>query len=157
MKDKTIHPLVTRTQIKDMPEKIFEHRFNSNAVRHTKSLSDYVGMTHLGLHIVRLESGKESTQFHFHHQEEEFLYIISGKGIAEIDDDELEVTAGDFLGFTAPSLPHSMKNPFEEDLVYLMGGERKDIEIVDYPRIRKRLHRISGLRNVVDMSDIESI
>jgi len=29
------------------------------------------------------------------------------------------------MGFTAPSLPHCLKNPFEVDLVYLMGGKRR--------------------------------
>jgi uncharacterized cupin superfamily protein len=111
-------------------------------------------MTHLGVHLVRVESGKETTQFHFHHYEEEFIYILSGKGIAEIGEMQIQVEAGDFMGFTAPSLPHTMHNPFDTDLVYLMGGERLAFDVADYPRIKKRNFRIKGDRQVVDWENI---
>ena len=44
--------------------------------------------------------------------------------VAEIDGGEHEVGPGDFMGFPTPSLGHHLRNPFDEDLVYLMGGER---------------------------------
>lgn len=109
--------LLKAKEIAAMPEVAKVHPLNSQAVRHTKSLGDALGMTQLGIHLVRVEPGQETTQFHFHHQEEEFLYIISGRGVAEIGKAEVEVAAGDFMGFTAPSLPHCLKNPFTEDLV----------------------------------------
>lgn len=28
-----------------------------------------------------------------------------------------------------------MRNPYAEDLVYLTGGERRDVEIAGYPRL----------------------
>lgn len=101
-------------------------------------------MTQIGIHLVRVEPGKKTTQFHFHHQEEEFIYIISGRGIAEIGESEFFVEVGDFMVFTAPSLPHCMKNPFEIDLVYLMSGERRNFDVCDYPRLKKRLFRVNG-------------
>ncbi len=139
------------SDIEAMSETVKVHPLNSVAVRHTKSLSDAVGMTKLGVHLVRVEPGKETTQFHFHHQEEEFIYIISGRGIAEIGEEQFEVQAGDFLGFTAPSLPHALKNPFPEDLVYLMGGERSNFDVCDYPRLKKRLFRFNGDRQLIDL------
>lgn len=124
-------------------------------MRNTKSLSDAVGMKNIGVHLVRVEPGKETTQFHFHHCEEEFIYIIFGRGIAEIGDEEFEVAAGDFMGFTTPSLPHSMRNPFAEDLVYLMGGEWRDDDVCDYPRIKKRQYRINDERKLIDWEDLK--
>ena len=56
-------------------------------MRHTRSLGDQLGLTDLGVHLVRVEPGHDSTQFHFHHQDEEFLYILEGSGIAEIGDE----------------------------------------------------------------------
>jgi len=32
--------------------------------------------------------------------------------------------AGDFMGFPAPSVGHHLRNPFDADLIYLMGGDR---------------------------------
>ena len=146
--------LLKAHDIKAMQETVKVHGLNPQAVRHTKSLSDLLGMTHLGIHLVRVEPGKETTEFHFHHQEEEFMYIISGRGMAEIGDEQVEVRPGDFLGFSAPSLPHAMKNPFDEDLVYLMGGERRNFDMCDYPRLKKRLFRVAGKRQLVNWTDL---
>ncbi len=149
--------LLKVSDIETIPETVKVHSLNPQAVRNTKSLTDAVGMKRIGVHLVRVESGKETTQFHFHRQEEEFIYIISGRGVAEIGDMEFEVEAGDFMGFTAPSLPHSMKNPFEEDLVYLMGGERCSFDICDYPRLKKRMFRVNQERQLVDWEDVKSL
>jgi uncharacterized cupin superfamily protein len=148
--------LLKADQIAAMPETVKIHSLNSDAVRYTRSLGDALGLTHISVHLVRVQPGKETTQFHFHHQEEEFLYILSGRGIAEIGDRAIEVGAGDFLGFTAPSLPHTLKNPFDEDLVYLMGGERSKFDVCDYPRLQKRLYRADGDRQLIDWQHLKS-
>jgi uncharacterized cupin superfamily protein len=69
---------------------------------------------------------------------EEFVYVMCGRGIAEIGDDQHDVGPGDVMLFTAPSVGHHLSNPFETDLVYLMGGESRAVEIGEYPRLRKR-------------------
>lgn len=161
----SISHLLRASEIEAIPEIVYVHPLNSQAVRHTKSLSDAVGMSNLGIHVVRIEPGKESTQFHFHHQEEEFIYILSGRGIAEIGDKQIEVEPGDFMGFTAPSLPHCLKNPFEVDLVYLMGGERRSFDVCDYPRVKKRRYRFNEvseaspkvIRQLVDWDDFKPL
>ncbi|PZD75453.1 hypothetical protein C1752_00164 [Acaryochloris thomasi RCC1774] len=114
-----------------------------------------MGLERLGLYQVRVEPGKASTQFHCHRHEEEFLYILSGRGIADIGDAQYEVGPGDFMGFTAPSLPHCLHNPFAEDLVYLMGGERREYDVCDYPRIKKRQFRSHKQRQLVDLIEEE--
>ena len=48
-----------------------------------------------------------------------FIYIIGGKGKAEIGDELVEVKAGGFMAFTRNSLPHCMHNSSAEDLFYL--------------------------------------
>ena len=94
--------------------------------------------------LVRISPGKESFVFHAHNGEEEFIYILSGRGIAEIGDEEHEVGPGDFMGFPTPSVGHHLRNPFAEDLVYLSGGERRAMEVADYPRLGKRMVRVGG-------------
>lgn len=50
--------------------------------------------------------------------------ILSGRGRAEIADDIVEAGPGDITGFPAPDGPaHHLTNPFDEDLVYLMGAK----------------------------------
>ena len=87
---------------------------------------------------------------HYHHQDEEWVYILSGRGIAEIGDEKHEVAAGDFMGFVAGSAAHCLHNPNEEDLVYLVGGNRWPFDVCDYPRIGKRRYRINGKNVYVD-------
>ncbi len=130
------------------------HQFNDNAVRLTRALSDATGMQRIGVHLVRLAPGRESTQFHYHDADEEFLYVLEGRGIAELGDEEVEVGPGDFMGFPAPSEPHSLRNPFDEDLVYLMGGERNANDVVHYPRIGRVLVKSGGRRVWAEREDL---
>lgn len=156
--DRTLnYPLIKASEIEAMEEISRPHPLNNKALRHTKSLGDKVGMKNIGFHLVRVEPGKETTQFHFHCQEEEFIYILSGKGTLELGDEVIEVGPGDFMGFTAPSLPHAMKNESDDDLVYLMGGDRKQFDVVEYPKLAKRMYKHSGERQMVRISDAEPL
>jgi uncharacterized cupin superfamily protein len=134
-----------------------QHQFNDNAVRLTRTLGERVGLQRIGVHIVRLEPGRESTQFHFHDADEEFLYVLQGRGIAEIGDESFEVGPGDFMGFATPSQPHTLTNPFNEDLVYLMAGERNPNDVVHYPRIRRTMIKGPGPRRWVDWDDLHAL
>ena len=134
-----------------------QHQFNENAVRLTRTLSSAVGMERIGIHLVRLAPGRDSTEFHYHDADEEFLFVLEGRGIAEIGDEQLEVGPGDFMGFTAPSKPHAMRNPFDEDLVYLMGGERNASDVVHYPRIKRSMMKSAGRRAWVDWDDLHDL
>jgi uncharacterized cupin superfamily protein len=145
------HPLLTAEAIAALQEHVFVHPLNANAIRHTKSLSRTAGCIHLGVHMVRVTSGHDSTEHHRHGGEEEFIYVISGKGIAEIGDQHFEVKGGDFMGFGPDSLAHSLHNPFDEDLVYLVGGLDLDYDVVDYPKQKRRMYRLGDRRTYEDI------
>jgi uncharacterized cupin superfamily protein len=148
-------PLV-RSRDRD-PEETYSHPFNPSSLVHGASLSQSAGLERIGVHLVRVPAGKESFAYHRHHGEEEWLYILSGRGIAEIDGEEHEVGAGDFMGFPAPSVAHHLRNPFDEDLVYLMGGERKEVEIADFPRLNKRMVRRGTNISIHPLDSAESM
>ena len=150
-------PSLTAKDIREMDEVPNRHQFNDKAIRHTRSLTDRLGLSDLGVHLVRVEPGHDSTQFHFHHQDEEFLYILEGTGIAELGDEQVRVGAGDFLAFAKHSLPHNLHNDSDADLVYLMGGTRSDIDICDYPRINRRMYREHGTKTYTDMDDLHDV
>ena len=137
-----------------MPERAHVHQFNDQALRLTRTLSDAVGLQRIGVHLVRLPGGMESTQFHYHDSDEEFIYILNGRGIADIGESSFDVNAGDFLGFPAPSPAHLLRNPFTDELVYLMGGERNAADVVHYPRIRRSMIKSHGVRRWADWDDL---
>jgi len=134
-----------------------QHQFNDNAVRSTRTLGTLVGLERIGVHLVRLAPGRESTQFHYHDADEEFLYVLAGRGVAEIGAHTYEVGPGDFMGFPAPSEGHSLRNPFDEDLVYLMVGERNANDVVHYPRIRRSMLKGPAGRRWVDWNDLHDL
>ena len=142
-------PLLSAEAIAALPEHARQHAFNPNGLRHTKALSDACGLEQIGVHLVRLEQGRESTEYHTHAHDEEWIYILSGRGMAEIGERKAEVKAGDFMGFVASSPPHAMTNPFKEDLVYLVGGTRHAYDVVDYPRRGVRSYKFEGKRDNV--------
>lgn len=137
--------LVRTARVQDDPRVaeafVVRHPLNPRSEVHLRSLGDAVGLQRTGVHLIRVPPGKESFCHHMHHGEEEWIYVLSGRGIAELGDDEVEVGAGDFMGFATPSIGHHLRNPFGEDLVYLSSGERNRTEIADFPKLGKRLVR----------------
>lgn len=151
----TKHPLLRAADVQALPEEARKHPLDASLVRHTRSLGDAVGLTEIGVHFVRLKKGGTSSVHHYHHQDEEWVYILSGRGVAEIGDAKHEIAAGDFMGFAAGSAAHSLHNPNQEDLVYLVGGNRWPFDVCDYPRIGKRRYRINGKNVYVDAEILE--
>jgi uncharacterized cupin superfamily protein len=133
----------------------FSHPWNPNSELIGTRLSTLVGLSRTGVSLIRIPAGKESFIYHSHQREEEWIYIISGRGVAEIDDEEFEVAAGDFMGFPTPSVAHHLRNPYDEELVYLVGGENLDVEIADFPRLGKRMLRRGQDVEIYDTFDAQ--
>ncbi|MDI1482097.1 cupin domain-containing protein [Polyangium sp. y55x31] len=138
------------------PEASMSHPFNPNSLIHGHLLGMATGLERIGVNLIRVPPGKESFIYHRHHGEEEFLYILSGRGIAEIGDETFEVGPGDFMGFPVPSVAHHLKNPFEEDLVYLSCGEKKPTEIAEFPRLGKTMIRSGSQVSIFETSAAEA-
>ena len=134
----------------------FSHPWNPNSEMYGTRLGALVGLSRVGVNRVRVPGGKESFVYHSHYGEEEWIYILSGRGIAEIDGEEYEVAAGDFMGFPTPAVAHHLRNPYDEDLVYLVGGENHDLEVADYPRLGKLMIRRGQEVEIYDTSDAQS-
>lgn len=111
------------------------------------------GLRRIGVNLARIPPGKESFVYHSHWSEEEWIYILEGRGMARIDDVEYEVGAGDFMAFPTPGVAHHLRNPFDETLVYLMGGENRDTEVADFPDLGKRMFRHAKGVDIFDLRD----
>lgn len=140
---------LSAADIAAMPEREHQHQFNNNAIRLTRALGDHLGLERLGVSLIRLAQGRDSTQHHYHEADEEFIYIISGQGTAKIGDAYQPVGPGDFMAFSSPSAAHSLYNPNPEDLVYLLGGERNFPDIVHYPDDNKAMFKAGKRRQWV--------
>ena len=157
LKKDTRDYILTKSDIDNIPETKHVHQFNENAIRHTVSLSDIVGLTKFGLHLVRVEPGDETTQHHYHEESDEFVYVLSGTLSLRYGDGHYQLNTGDFVGFPAHGAAHSMRNDSDTDAVYLMGGSRPAIDICNYPDIKRRMYTIHGKKEFVDLADLGEV
>lgn len=135
----------------------FQHPLNENSEILGHQLSRRVGLKRAAVNWMRVPPGKESFVYHSHQSEEEWVYILSGRAVVEIEDQEYEVAAGDFIGFPTPSVAHHLRNPFDEDVSYLCGGEQLELEVSEYPRHGLRLIRRPDRAEVVPIEAIKTI
>lgn len=152
-KNRPTRPLV---RVEDRPEEAaFSHPLNPKSEMHYVTLGDAAGLQRMGVHLIRLAPGKESAVYHTHTSEEEWLFILAGRGAAEIDGGEYPVAPGDFMGFPTPSVGHHLRNTGDNDLVYLVGGERKDMEIAEFPHLKKIVIRSGETADMVDAEHVQ--
>lgn len=138
-------------------EQTFSHPFNPRSQISGAQLGAMTGLKRTGVNLARIAPGKESFVYHSHWAEEEWIYVLSGRGVARIDDVEYEVGPGDFMGFPTPGVAHHLANPFDCELVYLMGGERRDVEVADFPDLGKRMVRRGKELDVFDIADARGL
>lgn len=147
--------VVKADEIASMEGTAKTHFLNDNAVRNNKSLGDLTGLTGLGFHIIEVQPGRESTEYHVHYHEDECTYVLSGQGTVTIGGNIHQIGAGDFIGYRAGGLPHTMEATGNESLVCIVVGQRLAHDVGDYPNKRQRIFRQAGLPwNLVDLDSI---
>ncbi len=134
------------------------HFRNPNAQRINKSLGDATGLTGMGIHIIEVEPGFQTTEYHVHYFEDEAIYVLDGTATATIGDEDFEIGPGDFIGYRAGGLAHTIVNTGEQVFRCLVVGQRLDHDVGDYPRQGKRLFRQKGMAwQMVDIAGVEDV
>jgi uncharacterized cupin superfamily protein len=113
--------------------------------------------------VYEIPPGKAAYPYHFHTQNEENFYIISGTGVLKTPTGENNVSAGNFLHFpTGEQGAHKLTNTSEtETLVYIDFDTRNPVDIAFYPDSGKvgfwgkGLGQVFKLNNKVDYYDGE--
>ena len=113
------------------------------------------GLKRVGVNLGRVPPGKEGFVYHRHNAEEEWVYILDGEGVCDIDDKKTNVGKGDFIAFPA-GVAHNILNTGASDLVYIMGGEQVSVEVADFPRHDKRMVRAGERSELVDAADCDA-
>jgi len=137
--------LLTAGEIATMEGLSKTHFHNENAKRINKSLGDLTGLTGLGIHLIEVAPGCETTEYHMHHFEDEAVFVLSGTATAEVGDEEAQIGPGDFIGYRKGGLAHTIRNTGNETLRCLVIGERLEHDVGDYPRKGSRIFRNAGL------------
>ncbi|WP_179380490.1 cupin domain-containing protein [Jannaschia marina] len=131
------------------------HFLNPRARRINKSLGDATGLTGLGIHLIEVAPGDLTTEHHVHFYEDEAIYVLEGQGTALLGEKVHPIGPGDFLGYRAGGLSHSIENTGDVPLRMLVIGQRLAHDVADYTRIEKRIFRNAGRPyELVDIADV---
>ena len=88
-------------------------------------LGDAAGLDQFGVNLLRLPPGQWSSQRHWQHGEDEFVYVLAGEVVLVTDAGEETLRAGDCAGFKA-GVPdgHCLQNRSQAEAVLLEVGTR---------------------------------
>jgi len=101
-----------------------------------KRLGDAGGLTQYGVNLLTLLPGVWSSQRHWHLNEDEFVYVLSGEVVLGTDAGEEILRAGDCAAFPkGDGNGHHLMNKSNAAAVLLEVGTRSEADCVRYPDI----------------------
>jgi uncharacterized cupin superfamily protein len=93
-------------------------------------LGDAAGLSQFGVNLLRLPPGQWSAQRHWHHFEDEFVYVLEGEVTLIEDGGETVLRAGDCAAFAKGSGDgHHLINRSGAMAVYLEVGSRQPADL----------------------------
>ena len=101
-------------------------------------LGDAAGLTQFGVNLLRLHPGDWSSQRHWQHREDEFVYVLEGEVVMVTDAGEEVLRPGDCAGFKGGDPDgHHLQNRSTADAIVLELGSRLpgDKDGASYPDI----------------------
>lgn len=99
-----------------------------------RKVGDALGLKNFGVNWVVLAPGAASALRHWHEQQDEFVYVISGALTLITNEGETTVLAGGMAGFPAGEANgHHLINRGDVPATYLEVGDRSAPERVHYP------------------------
>ena len=101
-----------------------------------KRLGNATGLDQFGVNLTTLKPGAASALRHWHHNEDEQVYMLQGEVALIEDSGETVLRAGDAAGFKANNPNgHHLVNRSDRDAVYLEIGTRSKNERAEYPDV----------------------
>ena len=111
-----------------------EERTEKYGPTETIHLSDTGGLTQFGAHLQTLQPGSRSSDRHWHEEEDELLYVVSGEATVIENDGAHTLGPGDAACWPAGAAnAHQVVNRSGAPCTYLIFGSRAIPDIVHYP------------------------
>ena len=90
---------------------------------------------HLGVRIEETPVGGTTSHHHYHTAEEEHVLVLDGTATLHLGDEDVELTTGDHIWFPAgEAVAHHIENTSDGPFKFLVFGERKQDDVVFYPK-----------------------
>ena len=104
--------------------------------RAKRALGDAAGLTKIGINHTTLSPGAASSMRHWHTQEDELIFVLTGELVLVTDAGERALRAGQCAGFPAGHRDgHQLVNRGREPAVYLEISNRDDADAAHYPDV----------------------
>ncbi len=114
------------------------------AGRTKRKLGDVFELENFGVNLTTLEPGAVSALAHHHKKQDEFVYVLQGRAMVVLDDEEYELEPGECIGFKAKmGVAHQIINRSDAPVTFLEIGDRTPGDEVTYPHddIAARLNK----------------
>lgn len=96
--------------------------------RSRKRLGNAIGLTQFGVNICTIRPGSQSSQRHWHANEDEFVYVLDGEVVVIEDDGEIVLKKGEAAGWKAGAPNgHTIVNRSDRDALVLEVGTRDPV------------------------------
>ncbi len=103
-----------------------------------KRLGLSAGSRNLGCSLYEVPPKKQSFPLHFHHSNEEAIFILSGCGLLRTINKTKRISEGDYLSLLpGPTGSHQLINNSNETLRYLCFSTMIEPDICEYPDSKK--------------------
>lgn len=116
---------------------LYPEPFRSQVLpREKRALGDAAGLTRIGVNHTTLRPGLVSSMRHWHTQEDELVYLLSGELVLVTDEGERVLRAGQYAAFPAGHRNgHQLVNRSGSPAVYLEISNRDSADVAHYPDV----------------------
>ena len=92
-----------------------------------RQMAELVGITQFGVNHLTLAPGSISSRRHWHEQEDEFVFVVSGHVVLHDENGCHELSPGDYAGFPggAPNGHHLINRSPTPAVLMIVGTRRK--------------------------------
>lgn len=117
----------------------------------TVGLSEAGGIKQYGAHLEVLQPGAKSSNRHWHENEDEFLFVLTGQVTVVENDGAHVLQPGDVACWPAGvANAHHVANASAEPCSYLIVGTKLAHDVCHYPDLGKTLHTSGDTWRMVD-------
>ncbi len=99
-----------------------------------KNLGRAAGAERLGCSLYEIPPGGRDWAYHFHHGNEEAIFVLRGEGILQSPQGEVPLREGDYVALPAgPDHAHRVHNRSDAPLRFLCMSTMQEPDVAEYP------------------------
>lgn len=126
------------TKIININEIAWHEQGEGQFIADRKAVGQLAGSEALGASLYRLMPNHKAFPFHFHHNNEEAIWILEACGCLRADEKRYEIKAGDYIALPkGKAHAHQVLNTSQAPLIYLCISTMCSPDVIEYPDSKK--------------------